>query len=441
MSDLLSAVMEELDGVMEAIRSNIATGAPLSLNSGSWNVPGLAKHDLVSRASELKAKFSNAATPSDDWNPYLVTVVESLTFLRSNTIPQIIGQGGAAISAYLMTLDGIDKACVPLFSDVKAQALKNSQAVKKSTTQIRSIETRIKELTPRTKSLDEMVGRIEKAHDAADQLPTDLESLAEAQVQVLELKKEAEQDRLKIADLLIDVVAIQADMKAKADEADAVLKQCVTAYSSATSLGLAAAFSERSKVLDKSMWGWVFGLVVALFVGSFFGSSQLKNLSQALANPDAQGLTIGVNLILALISVGGSVWFAWLSTKQIGQRFRLSEDYAFKASISRAYEGYRREASRIDPGMEKQLLGSALARLDEQPLRLVENDSFGSPWHELLSSDIIKDAVKSVPGFVDRISTMASTALHKKSANAGSAPVAPIIASNDAVGDSNEAKV
>jgi len=184
------------------------------------------------------------------------------------------------------------------------------------------------------------------------------------------------------------------------------------------------------------MWGWVAGLIASLITGGIFGSLQLKSLGYELSNPQAQSFSIGINLVLSILSVGGPVWFAWLSTKQIGQRFRLSEDYAFKASISRAYEGYRREAARIDPDLEKQLLSSALSRLDEQPLRLVENDSFGSPWHEFLASDVVKDAVKGVPGFVERVTALATAALHKKNV-----PAAPTVAVNDSSSDQSEAKV
>ena len=112
--------------------------------------------------------------------------------------------------------------------------------------------------------------------------------------------------------------------------------------------------------------------------------------------------------MLSALSVGAPIWFAWLATKQIGQRFRLSEDYAFKASISRAYEGYRREAARIGGSdMEEKLLASALSRLDELPLRLVETPSHGSPLHELLSSESVKKALGTVPGFVDDVKSMA----------------------------------
>jgi hypothetical protein len=133
---------------------------------------------------------------------------------------------------------------------------------------------------------------------------------------------------------------------------------------------------------------------------------------------------LALNMLLSLLSIGAPVWFAWLSTKQIGQRFRISEDYAFKASISRAYEGYRREAARIDPDLEAQLLGSALARLDEQPLRLVESASYGSPWHELLASDLIKDAARSVPGFVDRVTKIAGESLDRVKPKRANTPAA-----------------
>ncbi|WP_274426874.1 hypothetical protein [Chelativorans sp. YIM 93263] len=159
------------------------------------------------------------------------------------------------------------------------------------------------------------------------------------------------------------------------------------------------------------MWIWVVGLVTALIAGSYFGSEQLSALSELFRNPNASTSIIVLNLVLSILSVGAPVWFAWLATKQIGQRFRLAEDYAFKASISRAYEGFRREAARFDKDMETKLLTSALSRLDELPLRLVETDTHGSPWHELASSDVVKQAIAVIPGFTDQVKGLATKSL------------------------------
>ena len=65
--------------------------------------------------------------------------------------------------------------------------------------------------------------------------------------------------------------------------------------------------------------------------------------------------------------------------------------------MSKAYEGYRREALQLDEDFQKRLFSTALTRLDEQPLRFVETETHGSPWHELLSSEIVKEALRIAP--------------------------------------------
>jgi hypothetical protein len=167
------------------------------------------------------------------------------------------------------------------------------------------------------------------------------------------------------------------------------------------------------------MWVWVFGLVCSLVLGAFIGSNQLHNLAVAIGTASEQRTTldgrIWIDLLLSVLSVGAPVWFAWVSTKQIGQRFRLAEDYGYKASISMAYEGYRREAALLDPVFQSRLFSSALTRLDEIPLRLVETDTHGSPWHELASSNIVRQAIDTVPGFIDKVTDLAKAVLPSSS--------------------------
>ena len=52
---------------------------------------------------------------------------------------------------------------------------------------------------------------------------------------------------------------------------------------------------------------------------------------------------------------------------------------------------------------------TALTRLDEIPLRLVETETHGSPWHELASSDLVRQAIATVPGFTEKITDFAKT--------------------------------
>ena len=62
------------------------------------------------------------------------------------------------------------------------------------------------------------------------------------------------------------------------------------------------------------------------------------------------------------------------------------------------YEGYRSEAERIDKDLERRLFSSALDRLEEAPLRLVEVESHGSPFHELrMGAQKLKSTISKSP--------------------------------------------
>ncbi|WP_424818139.1 hypothetical protein [Pseudomonas viridiflava] len=282
------------------------------------------------------------------------------------------------------------------------------KSVRISAQNLRSVEARLRDFTTRTEDLAVVIKRIEAVNEAALQLPEDLESLREARLKITQLMGDSEKDRLHIFSTKEAMDTAQNDLRQAAIDTAEVVKKADAAYSAATSQGLASAFAERSKELGNSMLLWVGALLLSLGCASYFGSSQLIRLSELIKTPGAPDTAIIVNLLLSFLSVGAPVWFAWLSTKQVGQRFRLSEDYAFKASVSKAYEGYRREAAAIDPDLQVQLLKSALARLDEQPLRFVVPETHGSPWQEAFSSDLLKEAAKSIPNFSTHLTAFVS---------------------------------
>ncbi|MFV3517160.1 hypothetical protein ACNJD8_21355, partial [Mycobacterium tuberculosis] len=125
--------------------------------------------------------------------------------------------------------------------------------------------------------------------------------------------------------------------------ADAMIRRSEQALRGATSAGLAKAFEARRSALAQSGMFWTFGLIAALGVALLVGWERLQSLKEVL-NGGKEAATIWANAALAIFGIGAPVWFAWLATKQIGMTFRLAEDYAFKASVSQAYEGYRAEA-------------------------------------------------------------------------------------------------
>lgn len=411
MHKTLVELIDELEGVSQAVADTFGSDEPLSTVHANWSFPGLTGTELMGLALSIVDLINDRGADVGDLvnEEGVSSYIKRLKFLRSHTIPNMWGNASQGVSAYVFTLDGLRRLLERALPSTAQQDLAN--ALRTATRQMRAMEARISDLTERSNDLEGMVARIEKAHNAADQLPTDLQALKEARREVDKLLRGSETDRAHILAARENSDEMIAAFTSYSEEAKAVLSKCDTAYASATSQGLAGAFADRSHKLDISMWVWVAGLVLSLVVGGIFGSIQLGKLGDTLASGNSSQVALGFHLVLSLISIGAPVWFAWLSTKQIGQRFRISEDYAFKASISKAYEGYRREAARIDADLEAQLLSSALARLDEQPLRLVATASYGSPWHELVSSDLVRDAVKSVPDFASSVAKLAREAL------------------------------
>lgn len=408
-----AALIAELDAIEAAIRTHVPTDQIISAAHGNWSFPSIGLSDLIEPLTELKSTLDQATDENiAALDPVLQGFFARLTFLRGNTVPQLWSNPALATSAYFITIGAFGRVLASLVRADDGGGLIGT--VRVTARQLRAVEVRVRDLTTRSEDLGSKLERIEAANDAALQLPEDLESLQEGRDRVRELVADAEKDRLHVFSAKEIVEGVQKDLSQVVIDTAEVVKKADQAYSAATSQGLASAFAERSKELGSSMLLWVAALLVSLGCASYFGSSQLLRLSELIKTPGATDTAIIVNLLLSVLSVGAPVWFAWLSTKQVGQRFRLSEDYAFKASVSKAYEGYRREAAAIDPELQVQLLRSALARLDEQPLRFVEPETHGSPWQEAFSSDLLKEAAKSIPNFSTHLTAFVSGLLTRE---------------------------
>ncbi|RED44101.1 hypothetical protein [Aestuariispira insulae] len=414
MHKTLQTIQDKLESLIHQVDSAVPSNDPIGVAQNNWSFACLSKDELINKAQNISDLIQDRGTDQlGSYETLLSDYPRRLDHLLNQTAANLWGNGNHAIPAYLHTLNGLQEALEPALEkeDVSIIQARHKTALKS----LRSIESKLKKLEPRTGSLTDMVSGIEQAHSAAEQLPTDLETLSETREEIEDIAQVAEKNGRAIEGLKEDIESIHTSIDGYAVQAKAVLEQCETAYSAATSIGLAAAFSERSDTLSRSMWVWVCGLVLALAAGSYFGSSQVSHLVEMTSEPDTPAGAFVFNIALSVLSIGAPVWFAWLATKQIGQRFRLAEDYAFKASVSRAYEGFRRETARFDKDMEARLLTTALNRLDELPLRLVETESHGSPWHELISSDSVQKALTTVPGFPKKVQELANRSVSKTS--------------------------
>lgn len=400
MHSTLDSISLTLSSIAKLINEN-AEIRPISIKHGSWAIPGITKVELASMASEIAADIRSRGLDELGANEARIeSYQQALTLIRDQTVPQLFeGQASQAITAYIVTLEGLKRVLATALSQIPQDVIQDS--IKKSRREAAAIESRLAQLNQKVPELDNQIAKIQDGYQAANQLPTDIAELEEQKKSIAKILTAAKNDGQAIQEISNKTEGLDKRLEQISKQAEEILEKCGRADAADTSKGLAKAFEDKSKELKTSIRFWVGGLITALVIGSVSGSKQLSSLLETLKTPGISDSAVWANLILALISVGAPIWFAFLAQKQIGFKFRLAEDYAYKASISSAYEGYRQEAARMNNDLEVHLLASALSRLDEVPLRLVEPKVYGSPLQEILESEGVREAAKSIPGFIN----------------------------------------
>lgn len=235
-------------------------------------------------------------------------------------------------------------------------------------------------------------------------MPTDLQSLQEAREEIHSKADDVINLVSKISETVKIIEADAATVAEREESTSKLIDNIEAAYSAATTKGLAGAFTERARSLTQSTRYWVGLLSASLIAGAVIGYVRLDSFQKIAEADGVNPQVVWINAGMSLLSIAAPVWFSWLATRQIGQRFRLAEDYAFKASVARAYEGYRKEAARLNPELEARLFASALDRLDEPPLRFLSTEEHGSPYESLFASTGFQKALERLPSLRDTVS-------------------------------------
>lgn len=366
-----------------------------------WNVPPINREDVATRVRRLSVNLRNI-DPSyrdEELRRQLFELPGNLNYFTLYVLPQM---ASANIQTCLSVLNQIlvtVESGIPIVApDTNWEAVQNSGQIPRQFAQrIRNLEARLTSLEPRGDALEEQIKTIGDAHQAALDLPTDMQTLRETMDEV-----QSARDNTSAINAFAesDIVAIREVVKAidaQKVEAEKLVQNIGGAHHAATSAGLASAFTERAQSLNRTVWVWVVLLSCTLTTGAILGYLRLELLQALIQDQKVTGERLWLNAAMSFLAIAAPVWFAWLATKQIGQRFRLAEDYAFKASVARAYEGYRREAARLDENLEKRLFTSALDRLDEPPLRFISTDEFSSPYQEMLASPGFQRMLEKFP--------------------------------------------
>ncbi|STN25632.1 Uncharacterised protein [Escherichia coli] len=411
MNEKLNQLKEKLDNLHTTI-SAISFPQQDFIDVNNYQYPFLHSEDLVSFPKMLSEKIGKMTKfePSE----HDVEIIDSIIYSLDKAQPNLnhlnhsnTNVSGPAIASYFVSMLYISTEINELFS---FEVLNNKELLpKKIINRLGLYQSNLQTIEEKSGDLDSKINVINEAYDAAESLPTTLKSLRETNEEINQLNElseknadsinerleQAKLDGKELNDIKNTIAQLHKNVAKEANdylaelkvEAQGYIDKCEEAFRTTTSKGLAGAFEDKARKLNASIRLWVAGLIAALGAGAVVGYTRLHALEAYLSNPNASGIKLTIQLILSILSVGAPLWFAWLATKQIGQRFRLAEDYEFKASVSKAYEGYRREAMQLDSDFSQRLFGNALTRLEEPPLRFVEETAHSSPIMEMLSSD------------------------------------------------------
>ncbi len=400
------------------------------IQQNNYRYPFLHSNDLAYFPIDLASRIGKAEKfrPNDDEITRIDALIDILN--KSPLNIQYLAHSNqdvssAAITSYLCSMLFISNELFDLTSFDSLSISDKSLLPKNIIRRLEAYNSNLDKIHDKTEDIEERVRSINDAYEAAESLPTTMSQLRESTQELTELRESSKKMAEEI-DQLSQQSKIKRDEISKLHEtlngldkqssklvddylqdlkeqATTYIEKCEEAFRTTTSKGLAGAFENKAIKLNKSIRWWVAGLTTSLILGAIVGYLRLNALEVFLATPSISTFKLATQLLLSILSIGAPIWFAWLATKQIGQRFRLAEDYEYKASVSKAYEGYRREALNLDGDFTERLFDNALTRLEEPPLRFVEVDSHSSPIMEVICSSNFKKFIENGDNKLDLI--------------------------------------
>ena len=392
MSEVIENICKSLEELSDAVNNQFAAHNKSDDNRTfnelfGWSCPAIAPKDLVHMPRALSERIKQSNFAPDDANllERLKIIPKRIAQLKTSILPHFNNPNASkAVPAYIATLEWIINL---IEQEISGITIKNSNAMPQALSRrLDKLKDKIDALATEEHNLTPKVALIKEAIALSDKLPETLKELDTAEGEIKSINTEAIKTKAKIDSNEEGIDALLEKMQSNKEETDKLVSNCEEAYRITTSKGLAGAFDERAKRLNMSMQWWVGGLASSLILAAFLGLWRIPFLNDVLSNPDIGGGIASIHFLITITSFGVPLWFAWLSTKQIDQRFKLAEDYGFKASVAKAYEGYRKEAAKFDSNLEERLFTSALTRLEEAPLRLISEASHSSPLQEITST-------------------------------------------------------
>lgn len=404
-----------LEGLRKKVQQSNGTEVRRCSKFLGVTTPPIGKLEIVGMVDQLIDYIkTHEFVKNDELDKALSTYKELFTEWAGTLLSNLYKPPSAqsVVFNFLVIFNGIKSV---LRSYDKGLLTKNLQnEVKKSIRQLTDLQNRLERSEQSAGDVEEAIQKIMKADEVADRLPDTLVSLETAQINILKIHDDVQQAGNAIMDVKAKAETQKEFIDGAQEQIKELLQKSKAVLATATSSGLAGAFYQRKNELQKIGWIWTGGLVIALIVAIVVICWRADKLFALLDKTnDVSTFLLAANFLISMGFIGAPIWLAWVSTKQIGYYFRLSEDYAFKASVSASYEGFMEEARKHGSEFEKKVLESTIERYDEAPLRFVDSHVSGSPYHELLDSPEFRNATKKIPDFKDSFFTAVKGCLKK----------------------------
>lgn len=390
MNELINSIIEKLSeiekyisekDVQKWIDDNYSQSLPIITVGMLSNIP---------RVLKQKINCADTRVLDEQCNGALENILTSLNHCIGDILPNMFTSSyhhgyTHAIYIYLTTLSSIDFELSNLFGWCSLD--ENQSLVPRSIkTRLKSINAQIEKITPDYEDLKNKIDVIRDARDSAEKLPIVLDELKEAQNIIKTFSQEAEKASTDTKNLFLQSETYISEIEKLKIDAQDLIQRADLALKGSTSVALAKSFTEQEINLKNSIRWWTAFLALALLLILIIAVWRASDLSLLLKDNkyEIKWSLLWIQASVTFLLISGPVWFAWIATKQIKQRFKLQQDYSFKAAAATAYEGYSREASQFDNETAQRLFNAALTRLEESPIRLVDDDPHNTPWEEIL---------------------------------------------------------
>lgn len=130
----------------------------------------------------------------------------------------------------------------------------------------------------------------------------------------------------------------------------------------ATSVGLAKAYEDQKKSYSKPLRNWSGVFVATMIIMLSFGCYYFIEISKA---EDLNLQKAIISLLSKLPFFIPTIWLALYASKKQSQYKRLQQEYAFKETFAKSYDGHKRqiEALAYEPNEQKKLMEELLSHL------------------------------------------------------------------------------